>query len=608
MKKSFKKRQPKRSTRRSTKKSDTKIEETTVVDLAIDINKEPSEFISKASIDQHYNAQSVNREKYQAVLMAFDEYSIEISQSAKARILSAAFARHDHTLINHLLNEHKQFGFTDVLKSLTILDSAREKRAIEKKLARIAKTGSVMKQTKAAKFNVDKKNLALQIPTHGSCSGALSRHIRKWVRSFKESQLEFYALQMPTEPWKKLANLIHLNPVKDFPNAPWFLPYCFGQALESGTKLEKCKNMTAQNVNDLIAEYDLPYSYIKKFSSSLNKESKIKIAKCQDSVDQILWHYEDLVCKEVDDIIRARLENGEEVNMPYGKLMERLLMLKDKSGKNFSDKNSIFSLIIPDAEKRLLTFKSTLPGPVAVIGDASASMSVAIRTATIISSLLTAICSAKLSFFNNKTWDATVDPKKISDVLQLAHSTKASCSTAPAASLVPFYEKKEVVKTIVIVTDEEENTPASFKDKKGKEDRLMFYDLFMKYRKEVYPASLIFISFLRSQHSEGDMYRKFKSSEVPDVMQFKFSGDRPDLTKLDSILGYLCSKTSQSFEAFVENLESDLKTKSVSSELADLQVNDIPVITNDTKGETETLVVRENETPVTTETVKINMI
>lgn len=43
-------------------------------------------------------------------------------------------------------------------------------------------------------------------------------------------------------------------------------------------------------------------------------------------------------------------------------------------------------------------------------------------------------------------------------VLKLAVTTRADGGTAPAASLWPFYERKEVVKTFIIVTDEEENT------------------------------------------------------------------------------------------------------------------------------------------------------
>ena len=39
----------------------------------------------------------------------------------------------------------------------------------------------------------------------------------------------------------------------------------------------------------------------------------------------------------------------------------------------------------------------------------------------------------------------------------MAVTTRATGGTAPAASLWPFYERKEVVKTFIMVTDEEEN-------------------------------------------------------------------------------------------------------------------------------------------------------
>src|SRR5690242_13432811 len=49
----------------------------------------------------------------------------------------------------------------------------------------------------------------------GSVSGALSKHIRKWVQSIAAEKLEFYALNMPKNPWTELADIIHVNP-KDF--------------------------------------------------------------------------------------------------------------------------------------------------------------------------------------------------------------------------------------------------------------------------------------------------------------------------------------------------------------------------------------------------------
>jgi len=46
------------------------------------------------------------------------------------------------------------------------------------------------------------------------------------------------------------------------------------------------------------------------------------------------------------------------------------------------------------------------------------------------------------------------------------------------------------------------------------------------------------------------------------VQQFKFDRARPDLTKLDSILSILGSKSSRTFTGHIEQLEADLKQNS----------------------------------------------
>ena len=149
----------------------------------------------------------------------------------------------------------------------------------------------------------------------------------------------------------------------------------------------------------------------------------------------------------------------------------------------------------------------------------------------------------------------------------MAYTTQADGSTAPAASLVPYYDNKEIIKTFIIVTDEEENTRASTKDGQS----WYFYELFMEYRKTVFPASLIFVSFLHSQHGRSQMYDKFVNNNVDDVQQFKFDKARPDLTKLDSILGIICSKSTQTFSGRVEEIESKLKKNGLIKPLENLE-------------------------------------
>ncbi|CAF0817119.1 unnamed protein product, partial [Didymodactylos carnosus] len=207
-----------------------------------------------------------------------------------------------------------------------------------------------------------------------------------------------------------------------------------------------------------------------------------------------------------------------------------------------------------------------LESPVAVLADASPSMEVAIRTATILSSLLTAICTAKLTFFHHRSVPPQFIPKTVEDVLSLAILTKVEHSTAPAVGLAPYYEGKEIIKTFVIVTDEEENTRATLED--GTD--YPFYPLFMKYREEVYPAKLVFISFLSQQHAEGQMYRQFVRDNVPDILQFKFNRQRPDLTKIDSLLGLLSTGKFESFENNVEPLQNQFAESGIDSVMTSL--------------------------------------
>jgi hypothetical protein len=67
------------------------------------------------------------------------------------------------------------------------------------------------------------------------------------------------------------------------------------------------------------------------------------------------------------------------------------------------------------------------------------------------------------------------------------------------------------------VTDEEENESIKLAD----ETKTRFFQLFMKYREEVYPAKLVFISFLAHQHDQGQMYKQFQQANVPDVIQVR---------------------------------------------------------------------------------------
>ena len=66
--------------------------------------------------------------------------------------------------------------------------------------------------------------------------------------------------------------------------------------------------------------------------------------------------------------------------------------------------------------KILYLSRLKLESPIVVVGDRSGSMQVAIRTSTIIASILTALTQAKLVFFNTENMDAEFNPETVEHV------------------------------------------------------------------------------------------------------------------------------------------------------------------------------------------------
>ena len=116
----------------------------------------------------------------------------------------------------------------------------------------------------------------------------------------------------------------------------------------------------------------------------------------------------------------------------------------------------------------------------AVLGDASYSMDVAIRASTIVASLLAALSQAELRFFNTSSHAPAVTPRTALECLHVATSTRADLQTAPAAALWEYYSQRKEVKCFVVVTDERKNAPAH---------GMYFHHMFYKYVTEVRPAT-----------------------------------------------------------------------------------------------------------------------
>ena len=90
-----------------------------------------------------------------------------------------------------------------------------------------------------------------------------------------------------------------------------------------------------------------------------------------------------------------------------------------------------------------------------------------------------------------------------------------------------------------------------------------FAELYEKYCKEVYPARLVFVSFLCYQHAPGQMVPALRNLGH-NPLQFRLEGSRPDLSKLDNLFGLL-SADSASFDEELAAAEQRIRKDGLAS-------------------------------------------
>lgn len=538
-------------------------------------------FLKDASLKTHYEAQKGRYAEYVATLLLLLSQGVEIVRGSRAKILASAWARNDYKLGAHLLRSHGSlFQLPHVLTALEYLDAPRQCAQLERKLAQIQKAlndkkergtkkGSVALTAKMGPIRGRINDLRREAHI-GSVTSSVASHVRQWVREIPSEQLAFFALLLSPEPWRRLANLLHLNPKTDFQplniksssssnnnvnnvnnnvnddnndndddinvnedddcklSEVSFLEYAFGKEAPEGSMLAECKKINSENVERIIDTFPVPYSFIRVQVKPLPDAVKPKIARYM-TLDHLIWYHEELACPAVDTVLAARLADGEVPDLPYGKLMERLLYFRGLG-------SPIAEQLIPIAERRLGAIQLSLEPPVACFGDASYSMDVAIRCSTIIGSVLTCLTGADLEFFTDAVVPPPVIPRSIRDVLRVVDTVAATGLTAPAASLWPLYRERRAVKFMIMVTDEVENV---------KSDGVYWPTLYKRYLDEVAPdCTAVFVSFLPKDTMKGRMVAALEALGVRKIIQFRLDSTRPDLTKLDTLLGILASESS----------------------------------------------------------------
>lgn len=506
---------------------------------------------------QHLELQTEAHSVYTKTLRLLLARSIDMHHGCKARVLAAALARRDHEMVEAVLGEGAGgllqpntgrpdvFGLPELLRALKLLDTPRRLRRARRRLSALEAAGANANGTRTLRNTVN--SLSKEAIPRGSVSGAMARWVRRIAARIPLDKLEYFALQLPGEPWRELCDLVHLNP-RDVALA-WFLPHAFGDGAPADCVVGACRHLGGEgrDVAEQLKRWRPPYAFVRKQGVVLSPAARLVLAEyCP--MDVCLWWHHELQTAAVDSVLLRRLAAGEAPTLPYGKLMERMMyfrQLEDEAGVaeavqagaaqaegGGEEPASFYQCLLPVAEASLKAMQLQLTQPVVVLGDASFSMDVAIRVSAIISSVLTALSSAQLRFFGSESTKPESPPSSAADVLDLARASKAAGQTIPAAALWEFYEAKTPVNCFVVVTDEREN---------GKFQDMYFHQLFYKYHTEVHPAKLVFVSFL-DPNSPGQMCSALEQLGIHPT-QFRLDARRPDLTKLDAMIGLLSTET-----------------------------------------------------------------
>jgi len=467
-----------------------------------------------------------------------------LSQNTICNILACSIARKDSELSQFLLGL-KEYGLKEVLKTCFILDTERYVRQLEKRYAILAKQSNFSNARLVSLKSKLESNKKLDGGMGKSAgfilNGTNAKFIRKnWVQTMSELDLEICAMGMPTRQWQRLADILHIKK-SDFA-LDWFLSYIYGNPAPENSMLNKFKRVLSNNLDltTFLKETNVPYDKIRypiiEQKMYIPYDAKIFIGK-QLPVDKYIWYWEEINTPEVDEIAVQTINSQSGIDITYGKLMERILTIRN------SGKYSLYKTLLAIAEGRMTNMKMDI-GKVAILGDASASMQVAINTSMIVASALSNLCDAELRLF--RTVDEKLSTaKSAEDVIDMSQKYKAGNATAPAASLWPYYNSKQHIDTFIVVTDEEENTTHSGKStwsygrNVDTDKGYMFAPLFKKYLEEVNSnAKLVFISFTRTGvegHMEGEIKNHIPSYDE-NMKVFKMDSIRPDLTKLDKII------------------------------------------------------------------------
>ncbi|GBG23941.1 Hypothetical Protein FCC1311_001602 [Hondaea fermentalgiana] len=490
---------------------------------------------ASSSLEEHTKAYEADPSAYAAEVLRLAAKDVDLASNTIVRACALCWRGERRDVVDALM---PKMNFGEILNLVKMLDVERQIGALDRKLEQVKKRRkvAVLQQRRNELENVRIHSDTLQ---KGSASLSLMKRVRKWVQAITPERLEFFILQFDLSPWKELADLAHLRP-SDF-QLDYFLSVCFGGTAPEGSLVHKLQEGDLSNISALLEAHPqlaTCYSFIRTMPSAANLtiESRLALGRVI-PLSEIIWFYEELDCPGLDVIVKERIEKGEDIRDAtgknrdsFGKLMERMLSFVETK-RHLAFLPGLRKI----ATKRLREVSIPTNARVAVLGDASSSMAIAVKSATIIGSIVCSALDGRLNFFTGEEVLPSIQPRSVDDVLFVADEIQACGCTSPAAALEPYYLRKDMVDLFIVVTDEGENTPC-----RGGES---FAPLFQRYLREINPrATCFFVSFL-SAFDDGYMMRAMQEAGLGEhVKQFRFHVDRPDLSKVTALLAMLAAE------------------------------------------------------------------
>eukprot|EP00934_Nitzschia_sp_Nitz4_P001915 Nitzschia sp. Nitz4//scaffold259_size27336//15697//17577//NITZ4_008192-RA/size27336-processed-gene-0.5-mRNA-1//-1//CDS//3329544507//1915//frame0 len=402
----------------------------------------------------------------------------------------------------------------------------------------------------------------MELIRSSSVSGSLARKVRHHVHRLQPDFLEFVLLhELPTRSWKRVADLVHFKP-SNF-TVPYFLESTFGKEVPSDTFIYKVRQLVqttgrdenlAERFHAVATEFPQLYLMYSVFRSRkpvlLSSRGIVGDLAQHMPLETLLWYFEELQAKnrECVDILEHRLLRAQEELClihaggqynrddpsgmtkvyTYGKLLERLLTFKRMSMRSLVKALQPIAaahLEALQAEWSMASCSGGGQGKVAVFGDASSSMQMAVEAGTIFASMLSACLNGKLSFFATGLVVSPYEtPRTVEETLEVCSTIRASGCTNLAAALWPYLASGEWLDTIVLVTDEGEN---------GQTEGHHFASMLQKYKQDVNANVKLTIVCVGSG---VPWFRKGLTDFGIEFSVVTIDEERPDLTKFDGLL------------------------------------------------------------------------